>query len=215
MDNSNTAVTASNGATAEDGQFPHRPRDTRLIHSLLASQSVSAYQERVPLMLIDFAYRYTRSILSDAATLSAEGYGLSTHTGRGAALQDDINLTSLRLAVESRKVAQFQPLLAKADLLEMAQETNRIGLPRAERDFGLRLPNEKYLLTGTGFSLQEEWDEEESMEDEEEEMNGDKDEVMMDDGEEGEGGVLDNEEMEQDEFEEVMGVNQDKQMTDV
>jgi transcription initiation factor TFIID subunit 9B len=119
------------------------------------------------------------------------------------------------LAVESRKVAQFQPLLAKADLLEMAQETNRIGLPRAERDFGLRLPNEKYLLTGTGFSLQEEWDEEESMEDEEEEINGDKDEVMMDDGEEGEGGVLDNEEMEQDEFEEVMGVNQDKQMTDV
>jgi len=97
--------------------------------------------------------------------------------------------------------------------LEMAQETNRVSLPRAERDFGLRLPNEKYLLTGTGFSLQEEWDEDESQ-DEEEEINGDKDEVMMD-GEEGEGGVLDNEEMEQDEFEEVMGVNEDKQMTDV
>jgi transcription initiation factor TFIID subunit 9B len=215
MDNSTTAVTASNGVTTEDGQFPHRPRDTRLIHSLLASQSVSAYQERVPLMLIDFAYRYTRSILSDAATLSAEGYGAPTQTGRGAALQDDINLTSLRLAVASRQVAQFQPILPKADLLEMAQETNRVSLPRAERDFGLRLPNEKYLLTGTGFSLQEEWDEEESIEEEEEEeINGDKDEVMMD-GDEGEGGLLDDEDMEQDEFEEVMGVNQDKQMTDV
>jgi transcription initiation factor TFIID subunit 9B len=165
-------------------------------------------------MLIDFAYRYTRSILSDAAALSAEGYAAPPQTsGRGAALQDDITLTTLRMAVASRSAAQFRPTLAKADLLEMAQETNRIGLPRIERDFGLRMPSEKYLLTGGGFNLQEEWDEEELVE--EKEGDESKDEVMKDaeDGE-GEGGLLDNEEVEEDEFEEVMGADEDKTMAD-
>ena len=40
-----------------------RPRDARLIHLILANYGVSAYQERVPLQLIDFAYRYTSSTL--------------------------------------------------------------------------------------------------------------------------------------------------------
>ena len=40
-----------------------RPRDARLIHLVLANYGVNAYQERVPLQLMDFAYRYTSSIL--------------------------------------------------------------------------------------------------------------------------------------------------------
>lgn len=40
-----------------------RPRDARLIHLVLANYGVSAYQERVPLQLMDFAYRYTSSTL--------------------------------------------------------------------------------------------------------------------------------------------------------
>ena len=36
-----------------------RPRDARLIHLVLANYGVNAYQERVPLQLMDFAYRYT------------------------------------------------------------------------------------------------------------------------------------------------------------
>lgn len=40
-----------------------RPRDARLIHLILANYGVNAYQERVPLQLMDFAYRYTSSIL--------------------------------------------------------------------------------------------------------------------------------------------------------
>ena len=40
-----------------------RPRDARLIHLVLANYGVNAYQERVPLQLMDFAYRYTSSTL--------------------------------------------------------------------------------------------------------------------------------------------------------
>lgn len=38
-----------------------RPRDARLIHLVLANYGVNAYHERVPLQLMDFAYRYTSS----------------------------------------------------------------------------------------------------------------------------------------------------------
>lgn len=40
-----------------------RPRDARLIHLILANYGLNAYQERVPLQLMDFAYRYTSSTL--------------------------------------------------------------------------------------------------------------------------------------------------------
>lgn len=45
-------------ASAPDASAGTRkPRDARIIHLILASMGVSAYQERVPLMLMDFAYR--------------------------------------------------------------------------------------------------------------------------------------------------------------
>jgi transcription initiation factor TFIID subunit 9B len=41
-----------------------KPRDARIIHLILASMGVSAYEERVPLMLMDFAYRKLLKVLS-------------------------------------------------------------------------------------------------------------------------------------------------------
>lgn len=201
MDNNQNAV---NGADSDEKNNP-KPRDARLIHALLASQGVTSYQERVPLMLIDFAYRYTRGVLSDAATLAAEGYGTqdTRTTGKAAATQDDINMTSLRLAVASRQISQFQPSLGKPDLLEMAAETNKIGLPRVEREFGVRLPSEKYLFTGSGFVIPEEWEEEVLLGDGEVEN---QDTVMQDNA-----GLLNDEDVDEDEFEEVMG-SQDQKM---
>jgi transcription initiation factor TFIID subunit 9B len=204
----------ANGTTPTDDDTPsRRPRDARLIHALLASQGVTSYQERVPLMLIDFAYRYTRSVLADAQLLDREGYTPETR-GRGNKDDDNVSGTSLRLAVASRATAQLQPGLAKQDLLEMGQETNRIGLPRVERDFGLRLPDERFLWTGNGFSLQEEWMEEEEVDDEEGEVEK-PDELMLDQpDEEDDGGMVLDEDVEEDEFEEVMGLRQDNKMSD-
>ncbi|KAL3231023.1 Transcription initiation factor TFIID subunit 9 [Nakaseomyces bracarensis] len=42
------------------------PRDVRLLHLLLASQSIQQYEDKVPLQLMDFAHRYTRGVLMDA-----------------------------------------------------------------------------------------------------------------------------------------------------
>lgn len=114
---------------------------------------------------MDFAYRYTAGVLSDAVAVSAE-LGLSSGTaGRGkggghqeGASEGSVSLPALRQAVASRLGYQFSSALPKEFLLDIAAERNRVAIPRAEREFGVRLPPEKYCLTGVGWGLKDEWD---------------------------------------------------------
>jgi transcription initiation factor TFIID subunit 9B len=55
---------------------------------------------------------------------------------------------------------QFNPSLPKEFLLELAAERNRVALPSMGREWGVRLPPERYCLTGVGWGLKEEWDSE-------------------------------------------------------
>lgn len=162
----NFANSSISSATLNDNGLSKRPRDARLLHMILANLGVTAYQERVPLQLMDFAYRYTSSTLQDALHLTSEGYGNQGHpsnTGRGAgsAANNDLSsvtLLSLRLSIASRTHYQFSPTLPKEFYQEIAQERNRVALPIIGRDWGLRLPPEQYCLTGVGWALKEEWD---------------------------------------------------------
>ncbi|KAJ9668332.1 Transcription initiation factor TFIID subunit 9 [Coniosporium apollinis] len=194
-----------------DTGLSKRPRDARLIHLVLAAQGVTAYQERVPLQLLDFAYRYTSGVLSDALAVSAEAAptmrGGNTH-GVGVAQEGSVSLAAVRLAIASRLNAQFGGQLPREFMNEIAAERNRIALPRVEREFGVRLPDEKYCFTGVGWGLKEEWDSE--VEEEEGDGGvGGMDTVMRDDADEGGGG-------EDEEFEDVMGVGDgvDREMAD-
>ncbi|KAL6708886.1 Transcription initiation factor TFIID subunit 9 [Coniothyrium glycines] len=141
-----------------------RPRDARLIHLILANMGVHAYTERVPLQLLDFAYRYTSSILTDAISYEPP---TSTSTGakkRGGDKEDEsggISINALRTAVGARAASQFSSVLSKDFMSEVASERNRIALPRAEREFGLRLPPERYCFTGVGWGVKEEWEDDE------------------------------------------------------
>ena len=158
-----------------------RPRDVRLIHMLLASLGVSAYQERVPLQLLDFAYRYTSNILQDAVHLSAEGYAgadSGAAGSKGSAEMNTVNLSAVRLSIASRLHYQFQTGLPKEFLMDVASERNRSALPGASRGFdqagnrapaqanqsvvlgGMRLPPERFCLTGSAWSMREEWESE-------------------------------------------------------
>ena len=143
----------------------------------------------MPLQLLDFAYRYTAGVLGDALHLSAEGYGGGEKPGSSRGTGEaggSVSLAALRLAVASRLNYQFQAALPKEFMLELAQERNRIALPRVEREFGLRLPPEKYCLTGTGWGLKDSWESEgEGGGDEDEDENDERKE------EEEEGGMVD------------------------
>ncbi|KAA6415463.1 MAG: transcription initiation factor TFIID subunit 9 [Lasallia pustulata] len=134
-----------------DNGLSRRPRDARLIHMILANLGVTAYQERVPLQLMDFAYRYTSSTLQDALHLTSEGYG-----GSGPAAAAAVVAPQLRTSV-----TWFNPSIPKEYYQDLAQERNRVALPAVGKDWGVRLPPERYCLTGVGWGLREEWDGEE------------------------------------------------------
>lgn len=130
---------------------------------VLASLGITAYQERVPLQLLDFAYRYAAGVLSDAQHLAAEGYiappAATTGTSsKGAAAkaavadEGGVGLAALRLATANRNGYQFAGALPKETLLEMAAERNKVRLPEVHKElcFGVRLPHERFVMTGTG-----------------------------------------------------------------
>ncbi|KAF2218693.1 hypothetical protein BDZ85DRAFT_185248, partial [Elsinoe ampelina] len=139
------------------------PRDARLLHLILSSLGIHSYQERVPLQLLDFAYRYTSAILSDSLRLSAEGYNSTAPPNRrGGAQNNDpgdgsnITVSALRQAIASRLDSSFVTALPKEWMLEQAQERNRVMLPKVEKGFGMQLPPERYVLTGTPWGLRDE-----------------------------------------------------------
>ncbi|KEF54178.1 uncharacterized protein A1O9_09973 [Exophiala aquamarina CBS 119918] len=192
-----------------DNGSSRRPRDHRLIHLLLVSHGIVAYQQRVPLQLMDFAYRYTSTVLTDALYIQSEAYdqadGGTQTKGRGAKQnqkqleEGDISIAALRMAIGSKVGHQFQGSLPKEFLKTLADERNRISLTSQAKDGdkggpmvgGLKLPHEKYCLSGVGWGLKDEWDSEgeESPDDDEEqpEDRPEPEDLMMEDGGGGDG----------------------------
>ena len=189
------ALLSQPATSLTDDGTSKRPRDHRIIHLLLQHMGINAYQERVPLQLMDFAYRYTSTVLSDALHIQNEGYDQADNsaTSKGAraknaaakAEEGDISIQALRMAAGSRVSHQFAGpgALGKEFLKQLADDRNRISLNTQSREGdkgsgmmigGVKLPHERYCLTGVGWGLKEEWDSEgeESVEDE---PNGDGD----------------------------------------
>ena len=142
-----------------DGGLSRRPRDSRIIHMLLANMGVTAYQERVPMQLMDFAYRHTSSILQEALHFTSDAYN-TAGTAPSKPSSEAVSLSSVRLAVSSRTHYQFSPGLSKEQLQELAAERNKVALPPIAPDWNLRLPSERYTFTGAGFGLKDAWDSE-------------------------------------------------------
>ncbi|PNS17349.1 hypothetical protein CAC42_7032 [Sphaceloma murrayae] len=197
-----SALPSQPGLSTDDDGLSRRPRDARLLHLVLSSLGIHSYQERVPLQLLDFAYRYTSAILSDSLRLSAEGYtSAAVPNRRGAAHTADpgdgsnVTVSALRQAIASRMDNSFVPALPKEWMLEQAQERNRTMLPKVEKGFGMQLPPERFVLTGTPWGLEEEWDSEGEEGEGEKKVNGatDKGDETMGgmEEEEGEGGFED------------------------
>ncbi|RMZ85601.1 hypothetical protein DV737_g696, partial [Chaetothyriales sp. CBS 132003] len=187
------ALLSQPATSLSDDGTSKRPRDHRIIHLLLQHMGINAYQERIPLQLMDFAYRYTSSVLGDALHIQNEGYDQADHatsskagrakTAPAKAEEGDISMQALRMAVGSRMSHQFAgaSALPKEFLKGLADERNRISLNAQAKEGergpgitvgGVKLPHEKYCLTGVSWGLKEEWDSdgEESVE---EGQNGD------------------------------------------
>lgn len=204
----------------QDTGLSKRPRDARLIHVLLQKMGVHAYTERVPIQLLDFTYRYTSGILSDALSYEPPAHNAASSSKKAAKeAEDSITSPALKTAISARAAYQFSPALPKEFLTELAAERNRIALPRVDREFGIRLPPERYCFTGVGWGVKESWEDEVEVEEGVEDVSAaggvgvggpvggalGADTVM---------GGMEEEEVEEDEFEEVMGLKGDTTMTD-
>lgn len=159
--------------TAPSSNSAPRPRDARLIELLLTSQGVTAYEQRVPLLLLDFAYRHTSSVLSDAIHLSGDPYVTqagkpSASAGITAPAPGDATVTAnaVKLAIGARLSYQFRGGsagggISKDYMQELARERNKVALPRiVPNEWGIRLPSERFVLSGTSWGLQDGWTEE-------------------------------------------------------
>lgn len=180
--------TPPNNQTSNPQLSVARPRDARTLELLLTAQGVTAFEPRVPLLLLDFAYRHTSSILSDALHLSADPY--TSHAGAkpsqtsGAAPVNvgdaTVSANAVHLAVASRLGYQFRAgggAASKEWMLELARERNKVALPKvAPHEWGVRLPNERFVLSGVSWGLRDVWagmEGEEDDDDEEEEEDVD------------------------------------------
>lgn len=74
--------------------------------------------------------------------------------------QGSVSLNAVRLSIASRLKYQFNQSLPKEFLMELAAERNRVALPPVGREWGVRLPPERYCLTGVGWGVKEEWESE-------------------------------------------------------
>ncbi|UZP33245.1 hypothetical protein NXS19_001061 [Fusarium pseudograminearum] len=147
------------------------------------NQRVTAYEPRVPLLLLDFAYRHTSSVLSDALHLSGDPYVTqagskpSANAGAISAPAGDAAVTAnaVKLAIAARLSYQLRGGnagggISKEYMQELARERNKVALPKiVPSEWGVRLPSERFVLSGTSWGLKDVWDEDD--EDDEEEMD--------------------------------------------
>ncbi|CAG90350.2 DEHA2G07810p [Debaryomyces hansenii CBS767] len=136
------------------------PRDVRLLHLIFATQGIQNYQDHVPLQLMDFAHRYTTSVLKDALIYNDHAKPLNSNTNINSSANSTVNTDDIRLAIAARTNYQFKPTPPKELLLELAHERNSKPLPPVIPKWGLNLPPEKYCLTARDWeNLEDEFTE--------------------------------------------------------
>lgn len=193
------AATAPNGPASPSSTSAPRPRDARTIELLLTSQGVTSYDQRVPLLLLDFAYRHTSSILSDALHLASDPYttqagakpsGASGAVPSAPANADaSVSANAINIAIASRQAFSFRGGsgaggaggggASKDWLLELAKERNKVQLPRVmAHEWGVRLPNERFVLSGMPWGLRDTWAEGTNDDDDEDDEEGQMEDAM-------------------------------------
>lgn len=93
---------------------------------------------------------YTNAVLQDALIYADVG---NSNNASGMNPPSVITIDDLRMSIASRVNHQFNTALPKEFLLDIAQERNKIALPPVDKGYGIRLPPEKYCLTGINWDL--------------------------------------------------------------
>ncbi|XP_031552788.1 transcription initiation factor TFIID subunit 9B-like [Actinia tenebrosa] len=117
------------------------PKDALVMGAILREMGISDYEPRVVNQMLEFTYRYVTMVLDDAKAYSS-------HAGK-----KDIDTDDVQLAIQSRLDHSYTSPPPRDFLIEIARQKNRIPLPQFQPKSGLRLPPDRYCLTGKNYKV--------------------------------------------------------------
>ncbi|XP_054708629.1 transcription initiation factor TFIID subunit 9-like [Uloborus diversus] len=117
------------------------PKYEQAVINMLKEMGVSDYEPAVVNHLMNFAYRYTSDILTDARVYSAH------------AKKKTIDADDIALAIKIKDETTFVSPPSKEVIAEAAAARNSMPLPCVKSSVGPRLPADRYALTSTNYRL--------------------------------------------------------------
>ncbi|KAK7388038.1 hypothetical protein VNO78_22839 [Psophocarpus tetragonolobus] len=117
------------------------PRDAKIVKSLLKSMGVEDYEPRVIHKFLELWYRYVVDVLTDAQVYSE-------HAGKPSIDCDDV-----KLAIQSKVNFSFSQPPPREVLLELAQNRNKIPLPKTIAGPGIPLPPDQDTLISPNYQF--------------------------------------------------------------
>ncbi|XP_016996215.2 transcription initiation factor TFIID subunit 9 [Drosophila takahashii] len=122
-------------------QIKHVPKDAQVIMSILKELNIQEYEPRVVNQMLEFTFRYVTCILDDAKVYANH------------ARKKTIDMDDVRLATEMTLDKSFTGPPARHVLAKVADVRNAMPLPPIKPHCGLRLPPDRYCLTGVNYKL--------------------------------------------------------------
>ncbi|XP_017091522.2 transcription initiation factor TFIID subunit 9 [Drosophila bipectinata] len=122
-------------------QIKHVPKDAQVIMSILKELNIHEYEPRVVNQMLEFTFRYVTCILDDAKVYANH------------ARKKTIDLDDVRLATEMTLDKSFTGPPPRHVLAKVAEIRNATPLPPIKPHCGLRLPPDRYCLTGVNYKL--------------------------------------------------------------
>ncbi|XP_030374015.1 transcription initiation factor TFIID subunit 9 [Scaptodrosophila lebanonensis] len=122
-------------------QIKHVPKDAQVIMSILKEMNIQEYEPRVVNQLLEFTFRYVTCILDDAKVYANH------------ARKKTIDLEDVKLATEMALDKSFTGPPSRHVLAKVAEQRNSMPLPPIKPHCGLRLPPDRYCLTGVNYKL--------------------------------------------------------------
>ncbi|XP_017085233.1 transcription initiation factor TFIID subunit 9 [Drosophila eugracilis] len=122
-------------------QIKHVPKDAQVIMSILKELNIQEYEPRVVNQMLEFTFRYVTCILDDAKVYANH------------ARKKTIDMDDVRLATEMTLDKSFTGPPPRHVLAKVADVRNGMPLPPIKPHCGLRLPPDRYCLTGVNYKL--------------------------------------------------------------
>ncbi|CAJ2650162.1 unnamed protein product [Trifolium pratense] len=117
------------------------PRDAKIIKSLLKSMGVEEYEPHVIHKFLELGYRYVVDVLTDAQVYSEH------------ASKSTIDIDDVKLAIQSQVNFSFSQPPPREVLLELAQNRNKIPLPKSIAGPGFPLPPDQDTLISPNYQF--------------------------------------------------------------